>query len=222
MALIKVSGNRFALDAHMVAGFEPDYMGWIFVPASPRCIPAVEAARLIGQIRIQHPAIGHVGVMGGMGQDEIVRLIALLQSASPADGFVLDALQLIGTSLHMEHTSQILRRKGLNTSLWPVLRVGEPVSDEDLISLYHSDMYVLDRKVSHALGGTGRQIELPWISRVTMPYLLAGGLNHENARERFEQTGARGVDISSGLETGHPGRKDPAKLEKLFATFGRA
>ena len=46
--------------------------------------------------------------------------------------------------------------------------------------------------------------------------MLAGGLTPENVAEAVRLTGARQVDVSSGLESA-PGRKDKA----LFAPFVR-
>ncbi|MCB1165322.1 MAG: phosphoribosylanthranilate isomerase [Leptospiraceae bacterium] len=217
MPLIKVCGNLYPMDAHMVAGFQPDFMGWIFVPASPRCGIPERTSRLIQQIRISHPLISHVAVIGGMGQYELIRLLRRL---SPGGVPVVDALQVIGSSMHLEHTSQLLMRWGWNLPIWPVLRVD---ASTELSDPHHrrSPMYVVDRKMDHALGGTGKLVDLDWVKDLTVPFLLAGGLNHENALDRCAKSNALGVDISSGLETGIPGRKDLEKLRALFAAFHR-
>lgn len=202
-----------------MASFQPDYMGWIFVPSSPRMISADRALRLIPQIRTMHPEIQHVAVLGGMGQDRMIRLIQLLgQGGGP---FPVDIIQLIGSSLHIEHTRSILKSLNIDVPLWPVFRADGPVSDEDLASLARSDMYVVDRRMPHALGGTGKQVDVTWLDSVRYPFLLAGGLNPENALDACLSTTALGVDISSGLETEEAGRKDPQKLEALFRSFGR-
>tara|TARA_B100001939_G_scaffold310222_1_gene292006 strand:- start:49661 stop:50326 length:666 start_codon:yes stop_codon:yes gene_type:complete len=220
MALVKVCGNRYAMDAHLVASFEPDYMGWIFVPSSPRRISPDQAMGLIRAIRGAHPSIQHVAVMGGTGLDEIIRLLRQMKNLTAPENPV-DAIQLIGTALDVECIGSILRQMGLKIPIWPVLRVDSAVSDQDLLNLGHAKLYLLDRKMPNALGGTGRVIEEEWIQNVTLPYLLAGGINPQNAREKLERTSAAGLDIGSGLETGIPGRKDEAKLEELFRSLGR-
>ncbi|MEO0711105.1 MAG: hypothetical protein AAFY68_10245, partial [Pseudomonadota bacterium] len=62
------------------------------------------------------------------------------------------------------------------------------------------------------VGAFGRfGIDLP------VPWLLAGGLTPDNVAQAVQATGARQVDVSSGVETA-PGQKDPA----LIAAFAEA
>ncbi|MCB1138948.1 MAG: phosphoribosylanthranilate isomerase [Leptospiraceae bacterium] len=220
MPLIKVCGNLYGMNAHMVASFEPDYMGWNFVPSSPRLVRPEVATRLIREIRIGHPAIEHIGIMGGMGLERMIRL--LRQLGGPGlRRFALDGIQLIGSSLLIQQTRSVLRNMGIGIPIWPVLRVDGPVSDEDLRALGHCHLYLIDRKVGHALGGTGKQVDPSWLSKVRLPYLLAGGLNPDNSVQMLESTAAAGVDIASGLEAGQPGVKDRARMEDLFRRLGR-
>lgn len=221
MARIKVCGNLYAMDAHMVASYEPDYMGWIFVPSSRRRISPDKAIRIIRSIRQNHPGIQHVAVMGGMGLDEMVRLLKLLlvRYLDDRPSLDLDAIQIIGSSQDIYRMEQFLRGQGIELPMWPVVHVGAPVTDEDLKSLASAQLYLLDRKVTGALGGTGKEIPESWIQDVQLPYMLAGGINPENARHRLLNSHAMGVDIASGLETGVPGRKDPARLDALFASL---
>ena len=68
------------------------------------------------------------------------------------------------------------------------------------------------------LGGTGRVHD--WaVSRricesVSIPVLLAGGLNPGNAREAFERVQPTGLDVCSGLRLN--GRLDAGKLRDFF------
>lgn len=220
MPLIKVCGNLFGLNAHMVASFEPDYMGWNFVPSSPRLVRPEVAIRLIREIRLGHPAIQHIGIMGGMGLDGMIRILKRLRRPGERR-FALDGIQLIGSSLLIEQTRSVLRNMGMGIPIWPVLRTDGPVSDADLRNLGHGHLYLIDRKVGHALGGTGKQIDPSWLANVQLPYLLAGGLNPENCLQMLQSTSAIGVDIASGLEDGQPGYKDRARMEALFGRLGR-
>lgn len=220
MSLIKVCGNRYAADAHMVASFQPDFMGWIFVPSSPRLITPEEASEFISGIRADYPDIQHVAVMGGMEPEKLVQLLRRFSEINNAR-FPVDAIQLIGTSQEIQGVASSLQQMGADVPIWPVLRVDGPVNDQDLLALAQADMYLLDRKVSNALGGTGRTIDEEWIQAITLPYLLAGGINHLNALEKLKTTSARGVDIASGLEDGRPGHKDEAKLKALFDSLNR-
>ena len=54
----------------------------------------------------------------------------------------------------------------------------------------------------------------------THAWILSGGLNPANIGEALVETGARSVDVNSGVESA-PGVKDPAKL-RAFAEALRA
>ena len=58
--------------------------------------------------------------------------------------------------------------------------------------------------------GTGKVFDWTLLSGITRPYLLAGGLNPENAAEAVVTLHPAGVDVSSGVET--DSRKDPEKI----------
>ena len=53
------------------------------------------------------------------------------------------------------------------------------------------------------------------------PWLLSGGLDAANVAEAIALTDARGVDVSSGVESA-PGLKDEAKIEAFVAAARRA
>lgn len=70
-----------------------------------------------------------------------------------------------------------------------------------------------------ALGGTGCRAD--WGALATepplgLPWALAGGLDAANVAEAIRITGARAVDVASGVESA-PGRKDPARLAAFVA-----
>jgi phosphoribosylanthranilate isomerase len=67
-------------------------------------------------------------------------------------------------------------------------------------------------------GGNGLAFDWRLIAgrRWPLPWLLAGGLTPENVAEAIRRTGARQVDVSSGVESA-PGVKDPARIHAFVA-----
>lgn len=68
-----------------------------------------------------------------------------------------------------------------------------------------------------AYGGTGRTWDHGALRGVATdrPVLVAGGIHPGNARRALETSGARGVDVCSGIESA-PGIKDLELMTRLF------
>jgi len=56
---------------------------------------------------------------------------------------------------------------------------------------------------------------------VARPWMLAGGLTPATVARAVAESGARAVDVSSGVESA-PGRKDPAAMRAFIAAAGEA
>ena len=67
-------------------------------------------------------------------------------------------------------------------------------------------------------GGNGLAFDWRLLAqrRWLKPWMLAGGLTPENVAEAIRLTGARQVDVSSGVESA-PGVKDPARIAAFVA-----
>ncbi|HEU0113160.1 MAG TPA: phosphoribosylanthranilate isomerase, partial [Thermomicrobiales bacterium] len=72
-------------------------------------------------------------------------------------------------------------------------------------------------------GGNGRPFDwsLARDFRSPRPWLLSGGLDPETVAAAIAESGARGVDVSSGVESA-PGVKDEAKVRAFVAAARRA
>ena len=72
-------------------------------------------------------------------------------------------------------------------------------------------------------GGNGRPFDwrVARDFRPRIPWLLSGGLDPGNVAEAIELSGARGVDVSSGVERA-PGVKDEARIRAFVAAARRA
>ena len=88
---------------------------------------------------------------------------------------------------------------------------------------YDVDFKLLDHAGSE-WGGSGKTIDWSkaksFISKSSVPVILAGGLNAQNILEAVNEANPFGVDLSSGVETS-PGIKSEEKLRDLFQTLHR-
>ena len=92
------------------------------------------------------------------------------------------------------------------------------ISDLQAISDYKAASAILLDTYSHnVVGGTGQTfnwdiaVEAKKVARI----ILAGGLTPENVEEAIRTIRPYGIDVASGVEGDHAGRKDHNKL-KLF------
>ncbi|MGH6830941.1 MAG: phosphoribosylanthranilate isomerase, partial [Methylocella sp.] len=89
-----------------------------------------------------------------------------------------------------------------------------------------ADYLLFDAKPRQATGrpggnGKGFDWSLLGMIETKKPWLLAGGLDSDNVRDALAQTGAPGVDVSSGVESA-PGVKDRNKIVAFMAAVRSA
>ncbi|MCC6416007.1 MAG: phosphoribosylanthranilate isomerase [Opitutaceae bacterium] len=92
--------------------------------------------------------------------------------------------------------------------------------------LDHANTIVLDTFAKDKFGGTGHTGDWGKFARHREKYpqaqwLLAGGLNPENIGDALRASGARFVDVNSGVESA-PGVKDETKLRRFAVNLRRA
>lgn len=185
-----------------------DYVGFVFFAKSPRNVSVAQAKALAAL------------VPGG------VRKVALVVNADNAflDELVaqvpLDMLQLHGSETPAR-VAEVKARYGL-----PVMKAVGVGAEEDLPTLDSfaavADQLLVDAKPpknADLPGGNGLAFDWRLIAgrEWACPWMLAGGLTPANVAEAVRLTGARQVDVSSGVERG-PGAKD----ETLIADFVKA
>jgi phosphoribosylanthranilate isomerase len=186
-----------------------DWIGFIFFPKSPRNVSVEKAAELAA------PAKGKVRRIAVTVNADDALLDKIVTVMQP------DILQLHGSET-VERTAEIKKRFSL-----PVMKAFSIGTAEDLqkIEPYKeiSDFILLDAKAptgSNLPGGNGVSFDWNLLSRLdpSMKYLLSGGLNLENIIQALDVSGARSVDISSGVES-TPGVKDIAKIAAFIKTI---
>ena len=191
-----------SVEAAVAAG--ASYVGFVFFPKSPRHLTFSRAAELALSV----PA-GVIKVALTVNADDAT-LTKLLRAVP------VDMLQLHGSETP-ERVTEVKERFGL-----PVMKAVGIADESDLPALdaYASvaDQLLVDAKPpkGSALPG-GNALAFDWrliTDRVwTVPWMLAGGLTPDNVAEAMRLSGARMVDVSSGVESA-PGVKD---LDKIAA-----
>lgn len=208
---VKICGLRSRADVAAVAAAGAGYIGLNFFPPSPRFLTLDQGRDL------------------ALAAPEGLAKVALTVDADDAvlDGIVeampLDMLQLHGQE-SPDRVAALRARYGL-----PVMKVIGVRDEGDLAPLLDfstvADQIMIDAKApKNAVlpGGNGLTFDWRLVAqrRWLRPWMLAGGLTPENVAEAIRLTGARQVDVSSGVETA-PGVKDAA-LIRAFAEAVRA
>ena len=199
MTRIKMCGLRRPDDIEAANCLAPEYIGFVFAPASRRYVSPAEAAALRQALR---PEIRAVGVFVNKEPETVSRLLQ--------EG-IIDIAQLHGD----EDRDYITRLKSLTGK--SVIRAFRVKGEADLRAAEESpaDMILLD-----AGAGDGKTFDWSLLSSVSRPYFLAGGLTPENAAEAVERFRPFAVDVSSGIET--DGFKDFEKMRAFVrAVRGR-
>ncbi|WP_170340460.1 phosphoribosylanthranilate isomerase [Ruegeria arenilitoris] len=183
------------------------YIGFNFFPKSPRYAPIAQAAALASDVPV---GVAKVALAVNFSDAQLDEIVA---------GVPLDMLQLHGAE-SPERVAEVKSRYGL-----PVIKAIGVAEAEDLaaIDLYSdvADQLLVDAKPpknSELPGGNG----LPFDWRLLAgrkywrtPWMLSGGLNPDNVAEAIRMTGARQVDVASGVESA-PGVKDPGLIRSFI------
>ncbi|PTQ07336.1 phosphoribosylanthranilate isomerase [Sphingomonas oleivorans] len=186
------------------------HVGFVFFPKSPRNLHPEQAAALIAGAP---DPVMKVGVF--VDPDD-----ALLDRAV-ATG--LDAIQLHGAE-PPERVAAIRARHGLE--LWKAVPV-RTRADLAAAASYRgaADRILYDAKTPKGAdlpGGMGLRFDWKLLDgfRHPLPWALSGGLDAGNVAEAAGITGARLVDVSSGVENA-PGVKDVDKIAAFLQSVAR-
>lgn len=203
---LKVCGLTSLADAECACACGADHLGFIQYPKSPRYLPLEKYKEILPSLPSN---VKKVGVVVYSSMDEL--------AAYKDAGF--DYIQL-----HFDNDTPFFE-VALWTEilpphmLWLAPRV-PPGRELDLAFLPLADYFLIDSFDAGSMGGTGKTGDWANFKRLQALYqkirwVLAGGLNPDNIAEAVKTSGARFVDVNSGVESA-PGVKDHVKL-KAFA-----
>jgi phosphoribosylanthranilate isomerase len=203
---VKICGLRSepALDAALAGG--ADYVGFVFYPRSPRNIEPAAARALADRAR------GRAKIVALLVDPDDALLDSVIDTVAP------DIVQLHGAETP-GRVGEIARRSGK-----PVMKAVAIATADDVATALeytgHADRILFDAKPlpGETLPG-GNGIAFDWQALAGLEgrvdFMLAGGLTPGNVGEAIRLTGARAVDVSSGVES-RPGEKDPDLIRRFI------
>jgi phosphoribosylanthranilate isomerase len=189
-----------AIDVAVAAGAV--YGGLVFHPKSPRFVTLEQGRVLADRMR------GRLKIVALIADMEDDRIEALVTAVRP------DFLQLHGGE-SARRTAYIRGKFGV-----PVIKALAVAEASDLAAAaeyeHAADMLMFDArppKGAQRPGGHGAAFDWKILSgrTFTKPWFLAGGLDPDNVARAIELSGAKQVDVSSGVESA-PGVKDAARI----------
>ncbi len=189
-----------------------DLVGVVFFAKSPRYVTPERAAELL---------------------DDVPRKIKRVGLFVDADDRLLDqVLKRVRLDILQFHGKESPARVEAVRSGWglPVMKaIGvSTAADLDAAKPYIevADRLMFDAKPpAGATRPGGNAVAFDWTLLAgktwKLPWMLAGGLTARNVAGAIKKSGAKAVDVSSGVETS-PGVKDPAKIKRFIgAAKGR-
>ncbi len=203
---VKICGLSEVRHIQVAAQAGAAYIGFVFFAKSPRNL-TIEQARVLA---LEVPAgVAKVALVVNADDAVLDRIV---------DAVPLDMLQLHGSEAP-DRVAEIRTRYGL-----PVMKAVGVADEGDLPALAEygrvADQLLVDAKPPKKAalpGGNGLTFDWRLIAgrRWPVPWMLAGGLTPDNVAEAIRLTGARQVDVSTGVETA-PGVKDSQLIRSFI------
>jgi len=169
-----------------------EFLGFIFHPKSPRYLTPEQAGKISKVATAKK-----VAVVVDADDEPLSNIILQLKP---------DYIQLHGEESELR-AREIKDRFGL-----PLIRAIKP------------NQYVFQNLYDYILvdspngGGSGKTFDWRNFTPPAQDWFLSGGLNAQNVKEAIATTGAKMVDVSSGVESA-PGVKDLAKIKAFLKAF---
>ncbi len=199
MVSCKICGLKDIESINAAVSNGADYIGFIFYPPSPRNIPPEDAAKLAARVEGE---VSTVAVFVDPSDSDIDSVLK---------HFIPSYLQLHGSETP-ERVSEI--KEKYNIPIIKALPI-EFISDMAVSEEYKNlvEIFLFDAKNA----GSGESFSWKILKNkiFSIPYMLAGGINSDNAKEAIEVAGAKIIDVSSGVES-ERGVKDPVKIKEFL------
>ena len=200
---VKICGIKDSEMALFCARTGADFIGLNFSPDSPRRIDINTADSIMNAVK--NTKIRTVFLFYRNSKEEITEILTKLRP---------DYIQYI--TREWPDTS-FLEKTGI--PLIAAIQVREQITDNEL-KKWPGEFYILDSYSKNEGGGTGESFNYELVEKVTLPFLVAGGLNPENVAMAIAASGAAGADVASGVEI-KKGIKDAGLTERFIQNAKR-
>jgi phosphoribosylanthranilate isomerase len=194
---VKICGLTCVEDALDAREAGADYLGFVFFPASRRCLDEGAAEWIAGVPGRK------VGIFRDQPRDVVER--------------VRDAIGLDLVQLHGDETAAECEALGGRERVIKAISVRDRV-DWVRVGEYAAAARILFDTASPTGGGTGAVFDWTLLDGrpAGLEPWLAGGLRPENVGDAIARVQPAGVDVASGVERS-VGRKDPARIRAFIA-----
>jgi phosphoribosylanthranilate isomerase len=208
---LKVCGITSLVDADAADAVGADFLGFIFYPKSPRWVSSPQFRAMKDRL----PPRKRVAVSVEPMAADLAKQAEL--------GF--DFFQIHFNPQTPAHVIGSWAETVGVSRLWlaPRLPPGVEIYPE---LLNFTDTFLIDTFHSDKMGGTGETGDWAKFKRYRETYpakhwILSGGLDPHNVAEAVTATGAKFIDVNSGVEQA-PGIKSPAKLQAFVLALHNA
>jgi phosphoribosylanthranilate isomerase len=199
---IKVCGLKDISNMKEIEAIQPDLMGFIFVPNSPRYIGlSEEKVRAIRSLKGKK-----VGVFVNPDLHDLLKTMEL---------FNLDIVQL-----HGDESAEFVKEV---SQFYPVIKAFS-IDDSTTFQFdeYEAATYFLFDAKGIYKGGNGEKFNWELLNRYSgaIPFLLSGGirLSDVDLVKEIKHPKLMGIDVNSGFENA-PGEKNVIQLQHLLKQF---
>ncbi len=207
---VKICGLKDLRGLHAAVEAGASFLGLNFFRRSPRYVTLEQAAELSAEV------------------PRGVKIVGLFVNPSDAElQAVLNVARLNMIQLHGKETPARVDEVRKLTGLKVMKALGIATA-RDVVEAQqfegHADWLLFDAKApAEATRPGGNAVAFDWTLLKTYggktPWMLAGGLTRANVTAAIKASGARAVDVSSGVET-RPGIKSPARIRAFIKAVG--
>ncbi|MGK7396886.1 MAG: phosphoribosylanthranilate isomerase [Candidatus Cyclobacteriaceae bacterium M3_2C_046] len=205
---LKICGMKYPENIREIIAYQPDFLGFIFYPKSPRFVDQLDIAQVL---KHRGQRVSTTGVFVNSPVEEVLSIAAKNQ---------LDVVQLHGQesaascAVFKKAGLQVIKVFSVNDHFdWQITRPYETVAD----------YFLFDTK-TELHGGSGKTFNWSVLSKYNnqVPFFLSGGLDLKNIDQVsiLKDLNIFGLDINSRFEI-RPGWKDPGLIGQLVDELQR-